>query len=232
MKKNNKIEKVVRVPFKYLISASLAGGIAKNALQPATFPRLLDIADGYDLYRITRLKFRGVRSVTTMASVQVTGYYPGIVDNNPTAYTDVSENLNSCTLAQSYQGKSEWCVVPSFDLRGMHEWYKTIAGTPESAEEIQGYLITFGSTTDAYAVEIVGLCEFAGPTNTGATPAIRAQLERKREKMRILSLLEDSSGDEGEDDPPPRKFTQHKFTAKQLASKKLEKQQPKTPGGP
>lgn len=167
-------------------------GAAALALYPASFPRVQDIADAYDLYRVVELQYRlhPCTRANTATGFGSAAFYPGITDNAPANGADLSENRFVTVLGGTATTPSSWVSVPRKDLQGMHTWYKTVAGTPETAEEQQGTMyIRGGVNPDGYVLEMKGVFELTGPSNTSSTPAVRSALARQSEKQRILRLL-------------------------------------------
>lgn len=202
-------ERVVSVPFSYINYKVLVSGSGQATLSPALLPRMLEIADAYDLYRITRLEYRALLSGGTVANTAswIMAFYPGIVDNPPASLLDISENLTFSYQPLKATVNGNWVKVPKEDLLGSKIWFKTIAGSSDPAEEQQGQLFfrASGAVTDECYYEIRGVMEFKGASNTGATPALRAKQELLREKQRLLHILETTSDDEEEREKPPPK---------------------------
>jgi hypothetical protein len=73
----------------------------------------------------------------------------------------------------------------------MHTWYKTIPGTPENSEEIQGVIFLIENSGSALnlTLEIEGMCEFRSAVSAANTPLERALAQRRREKARLVALL-------------------------------------------
>jgi hypothetical protein len=176
----------VLIPFKVVLSQSAA---TSNILSPALTSRLAAIADDYEEYRFTELRFR---LTPNSANGPAACYLPGIIDTPPTTAATILECLESVYLGAASTVPTQWCVVPKSVLAGMHTWYKTIPGTPASAEELQGGIYVFASA--ATNVEITGVCEFAAAAAGGNTPLERALASRRREKQRIVSLLASTDG--------------------------------------
>ncbi len=181
---------VVKIPFQSLISVAGAASAQVNVSPNATLsPHLAAIADAYDEYRFISLRYRIHPPPAANADAQVLSYYPGIVDTPPATNLNNSESTFASCRGQGSTVPSEWQAVPKATLAGMHVWYKTVPGTPESAEEVQGILAMTGAIGSQYLIEVRGAVEFKAPINTGSTPAERVLAARLREKRRIASLL-------------------------------------------
>ncbi len=196
--------KVLRQPFHFYSSFGLTSGAASINISPATFPRVLTIADGFALYRCVELEFRLVPNGNTDS--EVAGYIPGGVDTPPTTVLQVSEILNSVVLSADATKPSQWAKLRWNQLRGYMEWYKTIVGTLDPTEEIQGAIFVAGFPASAGPVwlEFRGVFEFKNPVPTASTPMMREAFLVK-EKQRLLKLLSYSpptKDDEAPASPP------------------------------
>ncbi len=185
----------VRVPFRYVLSQTLSSGGATINLSPNSgfSPRLTSLADDFDEYRITKFRFR-LRRQNTVTSACALAFFPGIVDTAPSTVADLTESINHTYHAGGGESvPSPWCEVNKSVLAGMHNWYKTVVGTPESSEEVQGTMFMRGAGTDNWGVEFEGICEFRAAAAAGNTPLERALAARRREKKRIMALLAEDS---------------------------------------
>ncbi len=186
-------DKVVTMPFHYLNRTALSAGALTIPVSPATFPRVLEVADAFDMYRLKSLRFRICPSLSQVSDSSA-GFYPGVTDNPPTATSDVMENINSVFhgglgASSGSTPSTEWCSIAKADLHGYADWYKTIVGSPDTSAEIMGNIYVRGNAAETVAVEIRGEFQFAGPANTGATPAERRELAALREKHRLMTIL-------------------------------------------
>ena len=179
----------ISVPFKAVVTAALSSGVASLPLTGGMTGRLAAIADSYDEFRFTKLSFR-IRHPAAMTSpgYQIAGYAAGITDTAPTLPT-IGEYLTSCLITSWESTYQPYAKVPAGVLAGMHPWYKTIAGSPEPSEEVQGTIYIAGTGTDVYFLEVAGEIQFRCSAPTGSTPLDRALAMRKREKARLLTLL-------------------------------------------
>lgn len=178
----------VAVPFRYYSSVS-AGNVTINVSPNATFsPRLTAIADDFDEYRISSLRFRLHQGLAATAAAMTAAFLPGIVDTPPAGDGNRIEILNSILISAARTTPSEWSQVPKGVLAGMHPWYKTVVGTPEASEELQG-ILTYNSNAVSSLLEWEGVCEFRAAVAAANTPLERALAARKREKKRIMAVL-------------------------------------------
>jgi len=177
----------VRIPFHAFMATTFTTS-AVVFLSPLITPRLTAIADSYDEYRFESFKFR-IRD--GQASNQAACFIPGIVDTPPATLSAVGEVLNSVMIGVGETIPSNWSNISKGVLSGMHPWYKTVAGTPESSEEIQGNVCIFEGSGAGVSVvlEISGVCAMRAGVNAGNTPLDRQLALRRREKQRIVSLL-------------------------------------------
>lgn len=185
---------ITRLPFHYAVAVSPSSGLAQQNLLPSTFPRVLEAADAFDMYRVSKFKFRllGTTTATTGANneIQVAGFYPGVTDNAPASVNDISENVYSAVRC-GMTVPTEWVNIPKVVLQGYVPWYKTVAGSIDAALERFGtmFFFTSGGSTTTIVIEYRGEFEFKGPANTGATPAARRERMLLEEKARMLKIL-------------------------------------------
>jgi len=186
---------ITRLPFHYFVAVGTSAGAGQVNMLPAAFPRVLEVADSFDMYRVSKFKFRiGPPNSTLAASTtahQVAGFYPGVTDNAPASINDVSENIYSTVRWGNQTTPSDWVEVPKTVLQGYVPWYKTVAGSIDAALERFGSMFVFSSdaSTTSVTIEYRGVFEFKGPANTGATPADRRKKMLLEEKVRMLKIL-------------------------------------------
>lgn len=182
----------IQVPFSSLSAPTFSNGASQINVQPTAFlsSRLAAIADDYDEYRLVELRYR-VRRQATLTSVGTAAFYPGVVDNPPTTFAANCENVLRSVTAATETVINPWVSVPRNILAGYHPWYKTVSGTPEAAEEVQGVLCMTDSAgaSTGHLLEVEGVCEFRAAAAPGTTPMDRALANRRREKQRLVQLL-------------------------------------------
>lgn len=124
-------------------------------LNPSSFPRCLAMADVFNLYRFTRLRF-----TVKPGSQTSVGYSNGEFDTPPTTVQQIME-LAYAALVPGSQTVPESVTVPKSELLGDStlKWYKTIAGTPASGFENQGALYWLAGGAVFLLVEWT--CEFS-----------------------------------------------------------------------
>lgn len=179
---------ITKVPFHKLITNTMTGGTYSFLLNPATLgSRLGVVADGFEEYRIIKLRFRLVRGGSTTSS-QVAAFFPGLIDTSAGQLTDLSEVVQSTVLPIGASIPSSWVSVPKSVLSGPFSWYKSLASTLDSSEENQGTMAVAGTGTEAIQVELFGMMEFRGSSSTTNTPMLVA-LQRQRQRDRLLAIL-------------------------------------------
>jgi len=186
-------DKPVKIAFHFQ-SNNTGASAYTLAIQPAGMgTRVSGIADSFELYRVTALKFRLLPSATVSGTVRPTtsaaGWYAGVTDTVPSTVTSIAENTESVLLAVWATVPTEWCRVGKVSLAGYCPWYKTIQGTPDVAEEIQGNIYVAAGSTDSYVIEVRGVIEFKGPVNPSSTPMARQMAEMRKEKDRLMKIL-------------------------------------------
>lgn len=171
-----------------LNSAVFVSGIRTLAMSPATFIQSAAIQDVYELYRFRRLRYRLHRN-GSISSMQVAAYLPGVTDNAPSTPADLAVCQHAAILSSVATVPTGWMKVPRFALQSYGSWYKTVVGSPDAAQEVQGNIFLAGNTTDLCVLEVQGEIEFKNPCTTSATPAERGALECAQERTRLLKLL-------------------------------------------
>ena len=186
MKARNQI---VKIPFKSMQTLSASAGSAVCQVYPGAFARVLEIADAFDEYRVTSLRYRIHPMSTSRVNIHTLAYYPGVTDTPPATFTAGAENTFSTVLAIATTVPSEWKNVPRAILQGYFQWYKTVVGSVDTSEEVQGNLYATSGTTEAITIEVEGVFEFKGPAGTGTTPMLKRDAKVNRERERILFIL-------------------------------------------
>ncbi len=189
-KNNDAHNRIEIVEFHTYAEGSLVSGKGTVAVAPSSFTRVAALADNYALYRFTELRFRllPTSAGTNITGAMGVGWLPGVTDTAPNSTIALAECIQSCILSVRATVPTEWVRLTRSDLQGYEPWYKTVAGTPESADEVQGNLFLTGAGTDGYALEVRGTVEFKVGVNTAFTPALKESRDQ-RERERILRLL-------------------------------------------
>jgi len=161
-------------------------------------PRMVNEADAWALWRLKALRYR-LRHATTLTGVQGMCYIAGVTDAGPGTVTALSENHAYTVLMPTDTVPSPWVKVPKALLGGYEVWYKTVPGSPETADEQPGAIFLAGTGTDVVSYEVDFTIEFRDAVNTGSTPAelmLRASLRENaaqrraaEERRRLLLVL-------------------------------------------
>ncbi len=180
---------VTRVPFKRLVATSTTSLAQTLKISPPTLQARLDeIGETFQLYRVTKLKFRLHPTADTVGTVaKAACYVSGGVSTAPSSVAQVCVNPISVFSGDFATTPTEWQHVPSAILQGSLPWYKTIAsGSVDDWEEVQGaiYVVAVATDTVSY-LEVVGMCEFKDPVSSGVTSEQLRALRREK----LLSLL-------------------------------------------
>jgi len=177
--------------FRYVAQVTQTAGAASLNIAPGSFPRLNSIADSYSLYRFKELRYR-ILPNTTISGLQSASYLPGAVDTPPSTTTTINEIVSTTVLGQRQTNPSDWVVLRAGDLSGYLSWYKTVIGTPDPIDEVQGAIYIVGNGVEVCTLEIRGVCSFKNQVATANTPMLREVLLRK-ERERLLYILSSSS---------------------------------------
>lgn len=192
MKRNN-VNKLLRheqsrvEPFHFHTSTALVAGATSVNVAPASFPRMAIVADSFALYRVTELEYR-LLPAGTITGNQAAGYIPGAVDTPPSTVIQLSETLESVILPIRQTVPTNWAKLQWADLKSYLPWYKSVIGTTDPVDEIQGTIFFCGSGTETVSYEVRGIFEFKNPISASNTPMLREQKILK-EKARLYELL-------------------------------------------
>lgn len=179
---------LTKVPFHKVHTNTLISGMFNITLQPAVMnTRLGVVADAFEEYRLTSLRFRLHRSGAAIGP-QAACFYPGVVDTLPNTVTDVAEVVHSTVVSQSATVPSAWVMVPRAVLSGPFNWYKSLASSLDTSEEQQGVIAIAGTGTDSFLLEVSGTYEFRGSAATVNTPML-LEATRLRQRNKLLSIL-------------------------------------------
>jgi len=183
-------DRVISVPFKTLKIGSIVT-VFSILVSPVLSSRILEQADTFELYRVTRLRFRLHADAQTGGTAMVACYVPGVTDTPPSTVAVAAESLESVVQAGSATMPSKWCNVSRGALASYGGWYKTIPGTPATSEEIQGTIFVVPTGTQTYVLEVEGIFEFKAPVDPAATPAIRRAKQLAAEFQRLQVVCRD-----------------------------------------
>jgi len=181
----------ISVHCRKLSDSALSGGLNTIAVSPAQFPQALDYADAFTMYRVTRLRYRLI-PVSGMTATMVAAYIAGVTDTAPTTLTILGILPHAAILGATQTTPTQWCTVPANCLRSYMPWFKTIVGTTDVAEEVQGNIYVRGGSTDSTLLEIDAEFAFRQPVSTSMTPMERGRAAVAQERERLLRIL---SGD-------------------------------------
>jgi hypothetical protein len=194
-KRSNKsggfVRDAITVSCRRLAIYNLTAGVATVTMAPSTFIEAAAVSDVFELYRITKLRYRLYRHATLGATATAV-YIAGVVDNPPSTAADASVSPYAAVITPIMTQPSEWKSISKRDLASYSTWYKTVAGSPDPSLEEQGKIYLAGTTTDAFTMEVEIVYQFKSPCTTSATPAERGALERLRERERLLKILSSS----------------------------------------
>ncbi len=172
----------ISVPFSFLTTAALSAGTGTLALQPANLGEAANIADSWEFYRITALKYR--MHVNNQTNSQAVCFLAGANQTAPTTIAQIMEMPDHAFQpGGSVQSvPTEWVHVAPLRLKGQFEWYKSIADGGDVETEIQGSLVWVGTTTELRSTEVRGIVQFKNLVDNAVT------LARLREQVRMEIL--------------------------------------------
>lgn len=165
------------------VETATTGVFPTVSCNPATLStRAGNIADNFDEYRLTRLRFRLFPQTTAVTNLAAYAYFPGVTTTVPALGVQVFDNPTVCVLGHTTVGPSQWRSVPKDLLRGLQAWYK-VAATVSAVDSVPGQLLgaSIQASTDSIVIEVDGTFEFRGEVNPTNTPEIQELLDRVRE---------------------------------------------------
>ncbi len=173
----------------YYASAALAAGVGSVNVNPLGLSsHLAALADTYDLYRIIELEYRLLPN-STITAAQLAAYYPGITDTQPTSAATCAENLDCVILGSQQSVPTAWHKVNKQSLQGYFPWYKTVQGSLDSSEEVQGSIFVVGTGSETFSLELRGVAELKNPVAIGNTPQLRTARRQENQRDKILAIL-------------------------------------------
>jgi len=183
--KSNKV--TTSIPFHQTFSPSLTTGTQTTQLTPAQISaRVSALSDNFELYRLTRLKFKIHPCVSQAAEVFCAAFYSNILDTTA-SFSGIVEGPACAIISGKATVPTNWVNVPKACLAGALPWYKAQAGAPDPWEEVAGVLVLAsdsGASSASLTIEVDGVIEFKNAVDPSYNPRTR---ERAREK--VLALL-------------------------------------------
>ncbi len=183
-------DRVETVPIS-IVQSFAAFTTGQISLDPTTLggSRGAELADVFALYRVIKLKFRIISRVTTSTIAVAACYIPGVTDTFPSTPANVSTIPGSIYLSLVSGNPSGWCNVPKSQLASYETWYKTIAGTTDVAQEIQGNICVAANSAATVDIQILALYQFRGPVPIGSTPQARRDAADRAAWKQHLAVL-------------------------------------------
>ncbi len=177
------------LPFANSFSVTLASGAATLEIAPPTTSatRVTQTADAFEFYRITKLSYR-LRRTNQTQPIAAT-WVAGLVDNVPATVSQITQSPYYTLLMASDTLPSNWVRVPRSALKSYAVWYKTVSGTIDTGEEVQGKIFLCGNAAENVYVDVKVVYEFKMPVNTGITPEERRIKAVQETRKKLLDIL-------------------------------------------
>jgi len=157
------------VAFHILASPTLSGVTGNTTVsvtpQNSTFAGLNEIADQFDLFRVSRLRYRIHPMDPTDTVNQCLAYFPD-VDIQTQTSAQVSESPLAAVQTPFCGVPSRWMTVPRSQLKGMLDWYKCTADAGAAEFESQGSIQAAGGLSDVCRFELEGVILFKNPVSS------------------------------------------------------------------
>ncbi len=194
---SKKSAKVVTIPFHQINQEVLAAGVLSGPIRPDQFGTSLNaVSDGYELFRVTSLRFR----VFSLASGCIAGVVTSVPNTVPSSSAQIGELLESVQHNGTKETTwSRWVNVRKDTISGPFNWYHTRVGTFDVTEAAPATVCYAGTGTETLAVEWSGVMQFKDPAAIANTPAqlalvreLRVQREieaKERLKQQVLEAM-------------------------------------------
>lgn len=170
---------ITKIKFHDVFSVALTSGAAQLTVAPTNLGSLSDVAQSFNLYKVTKLRYR-IHPQSAMTLSQTAAYYPETVVTSATAAANM-ENPDCIVQYKDTTVPTPWHSVPPARLQGQLEWWKCVADASAGDFEIQGVLALTGTTTETVYLEIDGIIHMKNPVDTTTAAA--------RMRSKILSEL-------------------------------------------
>jgi hypothetical protein len=170
----------VAVEFHTVAQTSVVANTAQNfPVRPDNYSnQVLSVSDGYELFRVRRLRVRILLLVSGTAALGVVASVP---NTPPAAFTPITELLDSLPHAGPAETRwSKWLEVRPQTLSGPFPWYHTRVGTFDPTEAAPATVCLIGSAAGILMAEWRGVFEFKNPCDPANTPEEKALLHKFR----------------------------------------------------
>ncbi len=154
--------------FNVLITAATSGQLNLQP-QDARWGRLVDISEVFNLYRFTRLDIEWL--TIAAASDSAVGVIAGVVDLAPATTTLVGQTEYWGVNYQDQTTPTRFSVPRSYLIGETSlKWWKTVPGTPDDWNEIQGIICGAQGVSGGLSVRVDYEIEFCSYVNVANTP--------------------------------------------------------------
>lgn len=164
-------------------------------ISPATFARALAVADVFQFYRFTSIRFvwpPAVQASTSTADVVIAGFAPGAVfDTLPTTTVQIAELPKVAIMGRNCT-HDVTMTLGRKDLLSHAQlpWFKTILGTEDTQFEIQGNIYLLTPVSTIYYIE--WCVEFQSPNLAANSPMIKIPYPLFQKYSNLLKDTEDA----------------------------------------
>lgn len=187
---SKRIEKFSGTTFFTMVSASTAGQLNMIPSQANWGTRLNGMAENFQFFRFTRLKFQFLPLAATGHTVL--GVAMGVADVAPASTSNVAQCEYSAINFQPMTIPTKLVVPQKFLLSGQIKWYKTEAGAAADQFEVQGQIFMATSVSDTVQLWIDYDIEFSDWLPPSSTPKLSVDEIKNQAIMeyraKVLSL--------------------------------------------
>lgn len=155
------------VKFHLTFAGTLSGVTGNSVLNmaPQSMTGVSEVADQFDLFRLTQLKYRLHPMDPADTTFQTAAYVPDV--DTQTVTTAQNSESPLCVTQTPFCGvPSRWMNVPRSQLKGMLDWYKCSPDSGAAEFEVQGRITIAGGLSDNYILEYDGIIEFKNPVSS------------------------------------------------------------------
>lgn len=133
--------------------------------QGTPFAGVNEVGDQFDLFRVSRLRYRLHPMDPTDTVNQGVCFYPD-VDIQTQTISQLAESPLAAVQTPFCGVPSRWINVPRSQLKGMLDWYKCTQDAGSTEFEIQGSLQMVGGLSSSVRLEVEGIILFKNPVSS------------------------------------------------------------------
>lgn len=147
------------------LSGATGNGLFPLNPQGTAMGGVADVADQFDLFRVSKLEYRIHPMDPTDTVFQTCQFVPD-VDVQTITSAQAAHSPLAAVQTPFCGVPSPWIRVPRSQLKGMLDWYKCTADAGAAEFESQGTIILTGGLSDNLSYEFRGVVLFKNPVSS------------------------------------------------------------------